>query len=138
MKTAAVAMLVAAVVAVAVVSAQAATRGRTITVNLVQVGEQQPSRTTLVETDQAYVGGKNTGHDIRSCTRTSKTTIACIAQITLGADTITAHFVSTLTARSGSGTLDNGTGNFQNKSGKFTWKNLDKQGKHTRLVLKLN
>jgi hypothetical protein len=127
--------LVTLVAAVAAVNAQAAVRGQTITVNLVKVGEQRPTKTTLQEMDQAYVGGKNTGHDVLSCTLTTKTTISCVALITLGANTINAHFTSTLAATSGKGTLDNGTGAFQNKNGTFTWKNLDKQGKRTQLVL---
>lgn len=132
------ALLVAFVAAFAGTAAQAATRGQTITVLLVKVAEKQPTKLTLLETDQAYVAGKNVGHDILNCTVTSKTTIACVALITLGADTVNAHFTATAAASSGIGTLDSGTGSFQNKKGTFTWKNLDAQGKRTRLVLKFS
>src|SRR3954452_2095328 len=133
-RVAAAAVLVALAAAFAAAGTLAAVRLKPITVIAVKVSEKASKR-TIVETDQAYVGGKNVGHDILSCTLISKSDVSCIALIVLGSNTVTARFTTPLSAGVGSGTLDGGTGSFQGRKGTFTWKNLDKNGKRTKLVL---
>jgi hypothetical protein len=128
--------LVPALVGALAASGQAAPAGKTIRVTAVQVDHRARTRNVFVEGDELYSGGARVGYDLLSCTVISRTRISCVGLVSVGRDTLTARFVTPVKAQFGTGTLDGGRGTNRGATGTFTWKNLDPQGKRTRLTLK--
>jgi hypothetical protein len=129
--------LVLALAGALAASTAAAPAGKTIHVTAVRVSHKQETRNVFVENDELYSGGARVGYDILSCTVISRKSISCVGLVSVGRATLTARFVTPVKARSGTGTLDGGTGTFQKAKGTFTWKNLDPRGKRTKLTLKV-
>ena len=91
---------------------------------------------TSVSTDDVIQGGKKIGTDRVVCRQVSETKAACSVTVTLAKGTILATFTGG-PQNSGPIKVTGGTGAYEGATGTGTYKNLNKDGTKTAVVLKL-
>jgi hypothetical protein len=118
------------------ISAQAAS-GATV-VKLVAVQQSQKDITNgFMFKDIDLIGGKRAGHDTATCKLASQQKANCSILFYLSGGTIRAKLVILFSKPSGSGTITGGSGRYAGANGKLTFRNLNKEGTQTAVVLTL-
>ncbi|HJU49104.1 MAG TPA: hypothetical protein VJ689_13275 [Gaiellaceae bacterium] len=118
-------------------TAQAARAAEVVKFTAVTVSEKQPSEKTFISNDNVLIGGKKAGTDRLTCTVVSQTRATCKILIKLAGGTINAKMGITFTQSKGTGAITGGSGDYAGAKGSFTWKNLNKEGTRTAVVLTL-
>ena len=134
-----IASLVAALVAAVLVTgaAQAAGGSKIIRLTSVQVSEQHPNNQLIIIKNNDVINGKKVGHDTLTCKVVEQRKANCSIAIALAAGKLNGKFVQSFSASSGKGTITGGTGNYTGAKGTFTFRNLNREGSRTGVVVTL-
>lgn len=133
--TSLVAMLVAG--ALLVGAAQAAAGSDVIRLTSVMVSEQHPDDQTIIIKNNDLINGKKVGHDTLTCKVVAQNKVRCSIAVVLPAGKLNGKFVQSFSASGGKGTITGGTGKYAGANGTFTFKNLNREGSRTGVVVTL-
>lgn len=134
-----IASLVSALVAGVLLTgaAQAAAGSDVIRLTSVMVSEQHPNNETIIIKNNDFISGKKAGHDTLTCKLVAQSRVNCSIAVVLAAGKLSGKFAQSLSASSGKGTIIGGTGKYLGARGTFTFKNLNKEGSRTGVVVTL-
>jgi len=120
-------------------AASTASAGRTVKViRLTAVQQSQTqSKTGFVVRDNDFSGTKRVGHDTLTCTVISKLKANCKLLITLAGGTLKGTVPILFSKTQGAGVITSGTGSYAGARGALVYRNLNKQGTRTSLVVTL-
>ena len=94
--------------------------------------------TGLSSSRQEVSNGKKVGHDTLTCKVVAqKNKVRCSIAVVLSAGKLTGRFVQSFSASGGKGTITGGTGRYAGAKGTFTFKNLNREGSRTGVVVTL-
>ena len=116
--------------------AGAAVRPQVIRFTAIEVSNHQ-TKTGIVFHDRDYIGSKQIGTDTGTCTFVSKNIAHCKVVFVRTSGTIFLSLNFTSTATAGHGVVTGGTGAYFGNRGTFTFRQLNKAGTRTRIVLSL-
>ena len=133
--TSLVAMLVAG--ALLAGAAQAAAGSEVIRLTSVMVSEQHPDDQTIIIKNNDLINGKKVGHDTLTCKVVAQNKVRCSIAVVLPAGKLNGKFVQSFSASGGKGTITGGTGKYAGANGTFTFKNLNREGSRTGVVVTL-
>ena len=119
-------------------AAQAGGGSDVIRLTSVQVSEQHPDDRTIIVKNNDVINGKKVGHDTLTCKVVAqKNKVRCSIAVVLSAGKLTGRFVQSFSASGGKGTITGGTGRYAGAKGTFTFKNLNREGSRTGVVVTL-
>ena len=96
------------------------------------------TQTGFVEHHSDDMGSRVIGHDTLTCTVTGKNSLRCrVTVVRPSFGTLFLGFRTTFTASSGHGVVTGGTLAYAGATGTFTYRNLNKSGSRTAVVLSL-
>jgi hypothetical protein len=117
-------------------SASAGTTVKVIRLTAVQQSQKE-SKTGFVIRDNDFSGGKRVGHDTLTCTVVSKVKANCKLLIVLAGGTLKGTVPILFSKTQGAGVITSGTGSYAGAKGALVYRNLNKQGTRTSLVVTL-
>lgn len=120
----------------AALSANASTSLKTIRLVAVQQSQTQ-TKTGFVVRDNDFAGGRRLGHDTLSCVVISKVKANCKLVLVLAGGTLKGTVPILFTKTQGAGVITSGTGSYAGAKGALVYRNLNKQGTRTSLVVTL-
>jgi hypothetical protein len=115
-------------------SATGALKMQTIAFTSVQVSQHLVHGKYVISNND-FVGSKQVGHDQLTCTQARCDLVVTVTSAPLAQGTIAGWFKPTGTH--GTGTITSGTGAYSSGKGAFTWKNLNKKGTKTAVVMSI-
>ncbi len=119
---------------IAASAASASTTVKVIRLTAVQQSQTQ-SKTGFVVRDNDFSGTKRVGHDTLTCTVISKLKANCKLLITLAGGTLKGTVPILFSKTQGAGVITSGTGSYAGAKGALVYRNLNKQGTRTSLVV---
>lgn len=108
------------------------------TIRLVAVQQSQTqTKTGFVVRDNDFSGTKRVGRDTLTCVVISKVKANCKLVIVLSGGTLKGTVPILFSKTQGAGVITSGTGSYAGAKGAVVYRNLNKQGTRTSLVLTL-
>ncbi len=136
MKFLALILVLGSCVLVAALAASAGTTLKVIRLTAVQQSQTQ-SKTGFVVRDNDFSGTRRVGHDTLTCTVISKVKANCKLLLTLAGGTLKGTLPILFSKNQGAGVITGGTGSYSGAKGAVVYRNLNKQGTRTALVVTL-
>jgi hypothetical protein len=129
-------LVLGACVAAVSLPASASTTVKVIRLTAVQQSQKE-SKTGFVVHDIDFSGTKRVGHDTLTCTLVSKVKANCKLLIVLAGGTLKGTVPILFSKTQGAGVITSGTGSYAGAKGALVYRNLNKQGTRTSLVVTL-
>ena len=98
---------------------------------------QKETKTGFVIRDNDFSGAKRVGHDTLTCAVISKLKANCKLVLVLSGGTLKGTVPILFSKTQGAGVITSGTGSYAGAKGARVYRNLNKQGTRTALVLTL-
>jgi hypothetical protein len=123
----------------ALVAALGATAGSSVKViRLVAVQQsQKDTKTGFVIRDNDFSGAKRVGHDTVTCAVVSKVKANCKLVLVLAGGTLKGNIPILFSKTQGAGVITGGTGSYSGAKGAVVYRNLNKQGTRTSILVTL-